>query len=80
MTPASEGLIISDEAKRSTEKCHTDFACLKGTPLHCKVEQFLGAELLVCAKKDDCPYKLSYGDGYFCTCPVRKDIYKRYRI
>jgi hypothetical protein len=25
-----------------------------------------------------CPYKHPVGDGFHCTCPVRKEIYRRY--
>jgi hypothetical protein len=29
---------------------------------------------------DDCLYKKTYGSLYTCDCPVRQEIYRRYRI
>jgi hypothetical protein len=27
-----------------------------------------------------CPYRVTYGVRNYCTCPVRVEIYKRYRM
>ena len=28
----------------------------------------------------ECPYKKQYGSLYTCDCPVRREIYQRYKI
>ena len=33
-----------------------------------------------CTATMTCHYKVSFGDGFICTCPVRNVLYDRYRI
>jgi len=81
MPPERRRLIVSDQAKRSTEECTKDFACLKGNLAPCKLEQCLGREVLVCLNKEYCPYQIRFGFAdYLCSCPIRKELYEKYHM
>jgi hypothetical protein len=80
---------ISDETLSRTTKCPSNFHCLNdgqhakcsdATPL-CRVDYFIGnTDLVVSPGHEDCPYKVSFGMRYVCSCPVRQEIYQRYHI
>ena len=74
---------ITKEAKESATNCAKDFACLRSTALLCKVEKFVGEEVLFveCLQQGYCSYQRRFGfTGYMCTCPVRKEIYSKYNL
>lgn len=49
--------------------------CWPAHPIDGENFYFIGS-----GESDDCPYKSSYGSLYTCSCPMRKQIYKRYKI
>jgi hypothetical protein len=64
-------------------ECNRAHACLSGDgDCLCQVEQFLDDTILSIAPPPDmkCTHKMRYRDAFLCTCPVRKEIYKRYKI
>lgn len=74
---------VSDLIVKATTQCKKGFACLSG-----KVECMCGVES---ASKDytvvikpqftsHCKYRDNRGGTHYCLCPVRNDIYKRYKI
>ena len=81
-------LQVSDECRKKTTKCPSNFLCLsdkenpmcsKEKPL-CTVDIPLESMLFVKYKQNDCAYMEEYGAGYLCTCPVRFEIYNRYKM
>ena len=66
-----------------TTNCKYDFKCLTqdGCPC-CEVEFHVPKELLFVKIKNEniqCPYAMSYGYSYICSCPVRCEIYRKYK-
>jgi hypothetical protein len=77
---------IEEEIVSQALMCPRKNECLGGQGgLYCKVSILMrgndGGEipLLECDKAVDCPYCEAFGKSCICNCPVRKEIYKRYR-
>lgn len=74
---------IDKDVIAQASKCRTSLACLndKGYKV-CKVDRAVnggGIIFVECQETRNCDYKNSYGYSlYFCNCPVRKEIYKKY--
>lgn len=74
---------VSEETRHETIQCDKSFSCLKndGKDL-CKVR--LGgngpAHFVKCPEDNHCSYRLSYGGAYLCICPVRNEIYNKYKV
>jgi hypothetical protein len=76
-------LHVSDDAKRAADKCPRLFGCLAGANGDlCKVSSCVdGAMVFVtCEHEGPCPYKHDVWERTLCTCPVRREIYKRYKL
>jgi hypothetical protein len=75
---------VSDRIKKQSSKCPYIFKCLKNETWDtCSIgKDIQGAFLVIKTKKtkNNCPYCFSYGNKYYCNCPTRGDIYKRYNI
>jgi hypothetical protein len=77
---------MSDDILKRTTKCYHGLSCLSGEPRPvCKVEEPIGtlAALTNCEGKVYCPYCIPYGisgNSSYCTCPVRIELYRRYKI
>ena len=76
-------LQVSDETLRATTRCPHDFDCLdsEGYPL-CPGEMLIaGNGLFVAgAGKRSCSYKVPFGSGNICNCPVRIELYTSCRV
>ena len=61
--------------------CEKSFECLTNPDSLCKVTTCIKGEVhfLECSEKE-CKFKTPFGDDYFCSCPVRKEMYNRYKI
>lgn len=63
--------------------CKRDHAC-RGTHTYCRPALPLDGDKFYFVgqadKNSDCPYIKKYGDLHTCDCPVRQEIYQRYRI
>jgi hypothetical protein len=60
-------------------KCIKDFGCYKSESKKlCKACDFGVKQYLYCLEDEpqNCDFSLSFGRGYFCTCPVRIYIAK----
>ena len=76
---------VGEKTIRRTMQCQHDFKCLndKGWTSCGVTNDLEGAFLHL---KDNChnphcPYLMSFGQSsYFCHCPVRCEIYKKYEI
>ena len=76
-------LHISDESLRAATHCGKGFSCLDGDRKDiCKVEACINKTvyLVKCFNDDYCFYKKSFGMEHYCVCPVRKEIYDKYKI
>lgn len=76
-------LHVSDEARKGASACKKNHACLNGKPeTMCPVERFADKKVLFvqCKNEERCAYKRPFGEGYFCSCPVRKELYESYSI
>lgn len=73
---------IGDDVIKATTKCEKCFSCLSDNLEHsCKVEYCVSDTVyfVKCLNLAHCNYKVPFGDGHFCTCPIRKEIYNRYK-
>ncbi len=74
---------ISDEIKKMT-KCLFNFECLNSN--HCNIcpieRKFDGILLATDEKKQKagCAYLIPFGYRHFCKCPVRIELFERYKI
>lgn len=73
-------LEIDQEVLAKADQCTKNFRCCSGAPEDlCEAELILtGEQFFVCKSPDICAYKLPFGTGFFCTCPVRRAIYDKY--
>ena len=59
--------------------CSKDFVCYKsGLEKLCKARDFGIEEYIDCLEEnpEKCEFSLSFGNGYFCTCPLQLYIAK----
>ena len=76
---------ISDKIIRST-KCDSDYECLDGASSHCKcsIDHHVYGSSIFLVTNDKlnlkCPHISMMSDSYVCTCPVKIELYKKYRI
>ena len=74
---------IPEEVVESATRCQKNCSCLESEkPDVCKVISFAGDEVIFVEADDKhaCSYRVSFGSAYFCACPVRKELYKRFGI
>ncbi len=74
---------VSSEVRDAADRCAKKFACLTGDANLCKVEHRVSDEVLfvACLQSGYCSYQRRFGfTGFLCTCPVRKEIYAKYRL
>jgi len=72
----------SDGILESATKCKKKFSCLKVERDICAVEDCVNDSVLFVKSKykASCPYQQMFGNEYICNCPVRKELYEKYRI
>ena len=72
---------IDDNIIKKTAKCQKNFSCLSGETTLCKVEESMGEVIFIkCMNNNPCEYRVNFGYSQICNCPVRKELYKRYKI
>ncbi len=73
---------IDKEILDKTTKCDFNFSCLSNSKhQHCKIKEIVpGSYIITECQNGECSYFLSFGKGGFCLCPVRQEIYKKYKI
>ncbi|MDD5616939.1 MAG: hypothetical protein PHH85_12155 [Candidatus Methanoperedens sp.] len=74
---------IDDDIIKNTNRCKKNHSCLSGDATDtCKVEMCVGDKVhfIKCNNENTCNYKIPFGYSFVCTCPVRKEIYKMYRV
>ncbi len=83
MSELKIALQVSEEVKQETTDCDKDFSCLKVIRKDlCRVEYFYDGKthFIKCLNQGYCSYQQSYGNGSVCTCPVRNELYNKYKI
>jgi len=63
--------------------CEKNFDCLKNENHDfCKVEFSCSSEVhfINCLEDNFCVYKKVFGDSFYCSCPIRKEINNKYNI
>jgi hypothetical protein len=74
---------VSDVIVKATTRCKKGFACLSGkVECMCGVESTSEDHTVVIKPKytTPCQYRNSREGMHLCLCPVRNDIYRRYKI
>ena len=75
---------VNDDILNKT-KCLYDFECLVNDNCNtCTIDRELhgnGLEIKDKCDKNYCSYSMIFGSlTYFCHCPVRREIYQRYKV
>ncbi len=73
---------VDDNILKKTTKCREKFSCLSGGTPFCRVELCIEDTIhfIKCVSNKSCVYKVPFGYSYVCICPVRKELYNRYKI
>lgn len=75
---------VSEDVIKKATKCGSNFSCLSGEEVClCEIEDFAGDKLHFIKPGNatgECNYRMGFGFSYLCNCPVRKEIYKQYRV
>ena len=73
---------ISTEAQEKATLCNKDFACLDCVDRLCPVTESIKYVVLFVEPVDraHCKYRMRLRDRFYCDCPARKEIYKKYGI
>ncbi len=76
-------LEIDKEVTQKTTACEKNFACLTNY-FHnfCKVESTIqgNVHFVKCPEGLKCNYKLCFAKERICTCPTRKELFRKYGI
>jgi len=79
--------MIAAQIERAIEekerRCDKVRSCLSGgQDCRCRVVQLVDDSILAVRPPLEmkCTHKMRYRDAFLCTCPVRKEAYKRYKI
>lgn len=77
--------LVPEDVQREATKCTSSLSCLSGTTSpddghhRCSVDYVLKKNLMFVKPKElqanFCPYKLNYGAGHVCQCPVRYHLF-----
>lgn len=76
-------ITVSDTAKSMASRCRKKLSCLEGKKRKiCEAQKCMleSALYIIFDKKESCNYHYSVGGHSFCGCPVRKEIFKKYKI
>jgi hypothetical protein len=74
---------VSDEAIKATTRCRKGFSCLKiGFKGLCSIEDCVNKQIPFIKHLNDecCPYQQAFGNEFLCICPVRNEIFIKYKI
>lgn len=74
---------ISDEAQQAATKCRKELSCLSDDREDmCIVEDCVKGDVhfVKCLNHESCLYQYAFGDKFVCCCPVRKELFNKYKI
>jgi hypothetical protein len=75
-------LEIDQKILTKATSCSKGFACLNGdNTVNCKIQYCINRQIhfIESSGTKTCNYKMHFGESFICICPVRKEIYKKYR-
>jgi len=76
-------LEVSEDVVRKTDRCPYGMKCLKdgGRP-ECEVEHLVVGNGVFVRSRECiiCSYRISHARSYVCLCPVRIELFQRYKI
>ncbi len=74
---------VAPEIIEDTKQCRWDFQCLNehGKPI-CPVVEVIAEDVLFikCPGGIICNYIMPHGDRNICLCPIRKELYRKYKM
>ena len=76
-------LSVGDEFREKVCRCRKQQCCLEGaTESLCRVIDCVAEKVFFVHGEDghSCSYCLSFGDSHYCNCPVRQELYRKYKI
>ena len=74
---------ICDALMAEAHACRRAHVCLRSHAKDlCRVEHCVDGKVhfVVCREHDTCAYQRSFGESVFCDCPVRKELFNKYRV
>jgi hypothetical protein len=73
---------ISRAIIESASECLNHTACLSRPGTMCKAEKHEDAKVMFVKSRghQNCPFNIPLGADCICTCPVRVEIYRKYRV
>jgi hypothetical protein len=81
---SSRGMVlyVSNEARQACTECPRGFSCLEENGDLCRISCCVDGALhfITCAHEGPCPYKHAVWERLICNCPVRREIYSKYKI
>ncbi|CAG0996542.1 hypothetical protein METP2_02955 [Methanosarcinales archaeon] len=74
-------VIKIDEEILKKVNCKKNLSCLSGTDI-CKVELCIDGKIhfIKCINLEPCHHRISFGYSFICKCPVRKELFNKYKI
>jgi hypothetical protein len=72
---------ISKSILDQAVNCDQNYACLKNSGSNCCKTDFCVNDKILFIKdlKRECSYSKSFGYSYICNCPVRMEIFNKYK-
>lgn len=67
---------ISPATIAKATRCDRDHACVRtGADYRCPIEEIVGDEVVFITylPQVTCGYRSSFGEGFVCSCPVRRE-------
>jgi len=73
---------ISQTILDSASECLNQQVCLSGGKAMCKVKKHEESRVLFVKQHGhlNCPFSIPLGADCICTCPVRVEIFRKYRV
>jgi len=74
---------VNEHVKTAASRCCKEYSCLSENPGSlCRVIFCVNSKILgvLCTEEDFCTYKHTMEDRTCCTCPVRLEIYEKYKL
>lgn len=73
-------LEVDERLKEQATRCRNEKHCLQGRGL-CKVVDNVAEKVFFIEREPErsCCYCLSFGEAFYCNCPVRQELYRKYR-
>jgi len=79
---SDDAIRISDQVQQSATDCTKGLSCLNNEKNDiCKIDSCVNDNVHFVKDDNDryCNYKKNFGSAFYCNCPVRKEIYNKYK-